>query len=77
MEQNIIDTLLYYGQLIATIVGAASIIFAALTKITDITPTTKDDAFVSKGKQIISYVLAILDRFGLNPDQSKARKPKQ
>lgn len=77
MEQNIIDTLLYYGQLIATIVGTASIIFAALTKITDITPTTKDDVLVGKAKKIISYILVILDRFGLNPDQEKARKPKQ
>ena len=77
MDQSIVDTLLHYGQIIATVVGTASIIFAALSKVTGITPTTKDDKFVSTAQKIISQVLAILDRLGFNPDQSKARKPKQ
>lgn len=44
------------------IVTAATTIVAALEKIAEVTPTTKDDVFVGKAKAALGYVAAILDK---------------
>ena len=44
------------------VVTAATTIVAALEKVAAVTPTTKDDEYVSKAKVALGYVSAILDR---------------
>lgn len=44
------------------IVTAATLIVAGLEQIAGVTPTTKDDAFVSKAKAALSVASAIFDK---------------
>lgn len=44
------------------IVTAATAIVAALEKIAEVTPTTKDDEYIGKAKQWLGFVSAILDK---------------
>ena len=77
MEQSILDTMLLVLQWALTIIGAASAIVAALIPIAKLTPTQKDDIFLSKAQKMLLWLISILDRLAINPDQSKARKPKE
>lgn len=76
MDQSVIDTILLIMQWVTTIVGAASLIVAALIKVAKLTPTSKDDAWLSGAQSFLAGIIALLDRLALNPDQSKARRPK-
>lgn len=61
MEQFLIyvqDGFMWLG----IIVTAATSIVAALEKIAEVTPTTKDDEYVSKAKVALGYVSALLDK---------------
>lgn len=42
------------------IVTAATSIVAALEKIAEVTPTTKDDEYVGKAKVALGYVLSLI-----------------
>ena len=75
MDQNIIDTILLIMQWVTTIVGAASVIVAALIKVAKLTPTSKDDEWLSGAESFLATIIKLLDRLALNPDQSKARRP--
>lgn len=75
MDQNIIDTILLIMQWVATIIGAASVIVAALIKVAKLTPSSKDDAWLSGAQAFLAGVIKILDRLAINPDQTKARRP--
>lgn len=44
------------------IVTAATAIVAALEKVAEVTPTTKDDEYIGKAKQWLGVVSAILDK---------------
>ena len=44
------------------IVTAATSIVAALEKVAEVTPTTKDDEYVGKAKAALGYVAAVLDK---------------
>ena len=44
------------------IVTASTAIVAALEKVAEVTPTTKDDEYISKAKQWLGFVSAILDK---------------
>lgn len=44
------------------VVTAATSIVAALEKVAAVTPTTKDDEYVSKAKVALGYVSTILDK---------------
>lgn len=44
------------------IVTAATAIVAALEKVAEVTPTTKDDEYIGKAKQWLGFVSAILDK---------------
>lgn len=44
------------------VVTAATSIVAALEKVAAVTPTTKDDEYVSKAKVALVYVSALLDK---------------
>lgn len=49
------------------VIGGASTIVLGLEKIAGVTPSTKDDHYVSKAKQVLGWVSEILSRFALNP----------
>ncbi|WZL14754.1 hypothetical protein [Vibrio phage vB_VpaM_XM1] len=76
MDQSALDTLMLILQWLFTIVGASSAIVAALIPIAKLTPTSKDDEFLSGAQKFLAWLISILDRLAINPDQSKARKPK-
>jgi len=59
---------------ITAIVGAASLISQAITKITKVTPNTKDDEYAGKIAKAIGYIQYILDRVAANPKANEARK---
>lgn len=63
--------------ILVTLTGSASYLVKFLEAIADVTPSTKDDLYVSTFKRWLGYVSAFLDRIAANPDQTKARKPKQ
>ena len=44
------------------VVTAATTIVAALEKVAAVTPTTKDDEYLSKAKVALGYVSTILDK---------------
>ena len=44
------------------VVTAATSIVAALEKVAAVTPTTKDDEYVSKAKVALGYISTILDK---------------
>ncbi len=48
---------------LGAIVTACTMICAGLDIIAKVTPTTKDDAFVSKTKVVLSTIAAVLDNF--------------
>lgn len=52
---------------ITAIVTAASFVVKAVEVVADITPTDKDDKYVSKGKKWIAKAMAILDKIAINP----------
>ncbi len=76
-ESNVMALIWQYAETIFIIIGAASALFAALSKLTGLTATKKDDVFVGKAQRVLSAILAVLDRLGLNPDKKNARPPKQ
>lgn len=75
MDQSVIDTILLIMQWVATIVGAASLIVAALIEVAKLTPSSKDDEWLSGAQAFLASIIKILDRLALNPDQTKARRP--
>lgn len=75
MDQSVIDTILLIMQWVTTIVGAASVIVAALVKVAKLTPSSKDDEWLSGAEEFLASIIKILDRLALNPDQTKARRP--
>lgn len=75
MDQSVIDTILLIMQWVTTIVGAASVIVAALVKVAKLTPSSKDDEWLSGAEAFLASIIKILDRLALNPDQTKARRP--
>lgn len=56
-----------YIELAFQIVGAASLIVLALEKIAKITPSTKDDIYVSKAKRWLGVASSVLSKLALNP----------
>lgn len=76
MDQSVLDTMMLIIQWAFTIIGAASAIVAALVPLAKLTPTSKDDILLSKAEKALAWLIAMLDRLAINPDQSKARKPK-
>ena len=77
MDQSILEYMLLILQWALTIVGAASAIVAALIPIAKLTPTQKDDLYLSKAQKALVWIISILDRLAINPDQSKARRPSE
>lgn len=75
-DATILQRIVSGAVLLTTIVGTASVIFKALEKIAQVTPTTKDDEFVGKVRKYLGFLSALLDRLALNPDKSKARDAK-
>ncbi len=75
MDQSVIDTILLIMQWVTTIIGAASVIVAALIKVAKLTPSSKDDEWLSGAQAFLAVIIKILDRLALNPDQTKARRP--
>lgn len=67
-------TLEEIGLWLVTLVGAASLLSRAITKIVRITPNTKDDELAGKFAKAVGYVQSLLDRLALNPPQPEARK---
>jgi hypothetical protein len=60
---NIVEWL----EIIAVVVGGASMIVLGLEKIAGVTPSTKDDEYVGKAKKVLGKVSEILSRLALNP----------
>lgn len=59
-------------------IGAASLIVKGLQLIANVTPSQKDNQWLSEAQKVIVKIQAILDRIALNPDNTEARKkPKQ
>jgi len=76
MEQNIVEYIMLALQWITTIVGAASIIVAALIKVAKLTPSSKDDEWLSGAERFLASIIALLDKLALNPNKEQARRPK-
>lgn len=76
MEQNIVEYIMLAMQWITTIVGAASIIVAALIKVAKLTPSSKDDEWLSGAERFLASIIALLDKLALNPNKEQARRPK-
>lgn len=76
MEQNIVEYIMLALQWITTIVGAASIIVAALIKVAKLTPSNKDDEWLSGAERFLASIIALLDKLALNPNKEQARPPK-
>jgi len=76
MEQNIVEYIMLALQWITTIVGAASIIVAALIKVAKLTPSSKDDEWLSGAERFLASIIALLDKLALNPNKEQARPPK-
>lgn len=74
--QSIIDFVLNLVVIITSVIGGASVVIAGLKEIAKVTPTEKDDEFLSKAEKFLNGVLVFLDKIAINPDQSKARVPK-
>lgn len=74
-QTTIIEYILLAMQWATTIVGAASIIVAALIKVAKLTPTSKDDEWLSGAERVIAAIISLLDKLALNPNKDKARKP--
>ena len=53
--------------IILAVIGGASSIVLGLEKIAKVTPSTKDDYYVSKAKQSLGWVSEILSKIALNP----------
>lgn len=54
-------------QIALEIIGGASILVMALEKFAKITPSTKDDYYVSKAKRYVGYAVSLADKLALNP----------
>ena len=54
-----------YLTLALAIVGGASFILKGLEIIAGITPSTKDDIYVSKAKKYVGYAAAFLEKISL------------
>jgi hypothetical protein len=54
-----------YLTLALAIVGGASLILKGLEMIAGITPSTKDDIYVSKAKKYVGYAAAFLEKISL------------
>jgi hypothetical protein len=54
-----------YLTLALAIVGGASFILKGLEMIAGITPSTKDDLYVSKAKKYVGYAAAFLEKISL------------
>lgn len=76
MEQNIIEYIMLALQWITTVVGAASIIVAALIKVAKLTPSSKDDEWLSGAESFLASIISLLDKLALNPNKEQARNPK-
>lgn len=59
--------------LVGALVTAATLVVAGLDKIAQITPTTKDDEFVSKAKVILSHVSTLLDKVSVYTTSDKKK----
>lgn len=59
---------------VPAIVGAASLIVQVIAKITDITPSTKDDEVVGNIATGITKLQRLLDKIALNLPADKARQ---
>ena len=64
-----------YLMYLSSVVGAASIILQGISKITDITPSKKDDEYVTKAKKAVGVLVTILDRVSLQLPADKSRPP--
>jgi hypothetical protein len=75
MDQSVIDVVLLIMQWVTTIIGAASLIVAALIKVAKLTPTSKDDQWLSGAQAFLASIIKVLDLVAVNPDQDAARRP--
>ena len=48
-------------------------VVAALEKVVEVTPSTKDDLYVAKAKKWLGYVSAFLDNFNVYTTKDKKR----
>jgi len=70
MIETIEAILMWFG----LIVGAATSIVLALEKIAEVTPTTKDDEYISKAKKALGYLSSFLDYFNIYTTKDKLKK---
>lgn len=52
--------------MLATLVGAASMVVEPLTALTKITPTTRDDELVSKFGKLVRFIIRVLSVIARN-----------
>jgi hypothetical protein len=76
VESTLLQSIVAAFATLAVVVGVASTIVAALEKIADITPTDKDNIAIGKLRRWLAWLVAVLDRLALNPDEKRARKGK-
>lgn len=74
---SITDFIFNLVLILSTVIGGASMIVAGLRKIAKITPTEKDDAFLSKADNFLNKAMVIIDKLALNPPEEKARRVQQ
>jgi hypothetical protein len=66
-ELELFAKLVVWLEVLATVVGGASIMFKGIEVITKVTPSDKDDIFVGKMIKGIAWLQTFLDKLALNP----------
>ncbi len=62
-----IENIAHWIEIAFIVVGACSTIVLGLEKIAGVTPSTKDDEYVSKAKKGLGWLSDLLSKLALNP----------
>lgn len=66
METDITNALLYIWFVISSLIAGSTLIVDGLERFAKITPSTKDDQWVSVAKQNLGKLAAILDKVAMS-----------
>ncbi|WVI66519.1 hypothetical protein pVco7_gp073 [Vibrio phage pVco-7] len=65
------DTILYWLDIALTVIGACSVIVAALKPVAALTETKKDEAILAKIDSVLTIAIKLLDKFSVNTKPKK------
>lgn len=73
---NVSDFVVNAILIITSVIGGASMVVSGLREIAKVTPTEKDDKFLSASAKFLNAVTVFFDKLALNPPKHKARETK-